>query len=411
MNKKSKALASLLILAVITTLMTGCATFNNFKSAFFGGDQTQEDTVRIGVFEPLSGEDKAYGELEKKGIELAHELYPTALGKNVELIYGDNKSDIYVAEEVIQDLIEKRPSVVLGSYGSVYSLVAVKYLEEAKIPGIAITNTNPLVTSNNPYYFRVCFVDSYQGVAVAKYAVEEMKVSTAAVMKPVLDDAATAVSQTFSDKIVQLTENPYAVVTTQEYTAGDEDFTAQLEKIRDSGAQVVFLPAKISDAATILRQARQMKLSAVFLGTEDWESEEFIKLAGKEAVENVAFSTVFDPESGITEMTDVFLKAYREKYGEDSVPDPAVALGFDAYLIAIDSLNRIGTALNGELLQQSILLEKEFPGASGSITFDNNGDPIKSVVIKKIKDGEFVNAYTVEPVWVVLGDAVESGEQ
>jgi len=402
MTKRFRIVAVVFTFIMLMCLITGCATFDNFKDAYFNNNEKPEETVRIGVYEPLSGEDKKFGELEKIGIELAHELYPKVLDKKVELIYADNKSDIYVAEAAIQELIAKRPSIVLGSYGSIYSLIAVKYLEEAKIPAIAITNMNPLVTSNNPYYFRVCFVDSFQGVAVAKYAVEEMQVTSAAVMKPVLDDVATAVSQTFSNKMIQLTENANVVVTTQEYVSGASDFEEELTKIKKSGAQVVFMPAKIDDAAAILKQAKKMKLNVTFLGTQEWESKEFIKLAGEEAVENVAFSTVFDPDSGITEMTDVFLKVYRGKYGEDAVPDPAVALGFDAYMIAINSLNRIGTALDGELLRESILMEQQFPGASGSITFDLSGDPIKSVVIKKVHNGEFVNAYTVEPVWVPI---------
>lgn len=389
----------LLITVIIMYTLSGCATYDNFKNEYVEIDQEPEDTVRIGVFEPLSGKDKKFGELEKMGIELANELYPTALAKRVELVYADNQGDIYVAESAIQDLISKRPAIVLGSYGSVNSLVAVKYLQDAKIPAISLTNTNPLVTSNNPFYFRVCFVESYQGVAVAKYAVEELKMKTAAVLKPVNDDQAASVSQTFSDKMVQLTENQNAVAIIQEYKEGDKDFTKQLERIARSEVPAVFLPAKLEDAVNILKQAEEMKLGLTFLGTSQLESKQLVEKAGKKAAEGVAFSTIFDPESGMTDMTGIFLNAFHKKYGEDAVPEPATALGFDAYMIAISSINRIGTALDGELLRCSIALERDFPGASGKITFDINGDPIKSVVIKKVHNGKIENAYTVEPVW------------
>ncbi|MCR5482600.1 MAG: ABC transporter substrate-binding protein [Clostridia bacterium] len=392
-----KAAACMLVLILFVSGLSGCTTYENFVKTF-STEKEPEDVVRIGVFEPLSGEDSEFGKLEKQGIELAHELYPKALNKQVELVYADNKSDIYTAESVIMDLISKRPAVVLGSYGSVYSLVAAQHLEEAQIPAIAITNTNPLVTANNPFYFRVCLVESFQGVALAKYAVQELGCSSAAIMKPLNDDTATAVSQIFSDKMVQLTENPNAVQLTVEYEKDAKDLREQLQQLKDSGAKVVFLPVDADEAADIVKQAYKLKLDTIFLGTQEWETDEFIKDVGP-AASNIAFSTYFDSKSAITEMTDTFLRAYKQKYGEDAVPDSAVALGFDAYMIAVDSLNRIGTALDGDLMRRSILIEREFNGASGIISFDGKGDPIKSVVIKAIINGEYKSVYTMVPVF------------
>ncbi len=393
-----KAVACLLVMLLTLTGLTGCTTYENFVKTL-SPEKEPEEVVRIGVFEPLSGEDAEFGKLEKQGIELAHELYPKALNKQVELVYADNKSDIYTAESAILDLISKRPAVVLGSYGSVYSLVAAQHLEEAQIPAIAITNTNPLVTANNPFYFRVCLVESFQGVALAKYAVEELGCSQAAIMKPINDDTATAVSQTFSDKVVQLTGDENAVTLTVEYEKGSKKLDEQLLQLKNSGAKVVFLPVDAEEAANVVKQAHKLKLDTIFLGTQEWEKEELIKRLGSSAGSKIAFSTYFDSQSSITEMTDVFLKAYKAKYGEDAVPDSAVALGFDAYMIAVDSLNRIGTALDGDLMRRSILLEREFNGASGSISFDDKGDPIKSVVIKTIKNNQFESVYTMVPIF------------
>jgi len=400
--KRGSITAMSILVAFTVLLTTGCATYDNFKTAFFKDGKDSDSVIRIGVFEPLSGKYQAYGEMEKNGIELAHELTSRVLGKDVELVYADNKSDIYIAESAIQGLIDKNPSIVLGSYGEVYSAIAAKYLEEAKIPAIAVTNTNWLVTSNNPYYFRVCYVYAYEGVAVAKYAAEEMGVTSAAILKPLNDDSAVAVSQAFRDKMVQLTGNEDVIVSSQDYNANDTDFRGQLEKIKKSGAAVVFLPSSVDDAAKILKQAKELGITATFLGTNNWETTDLIDKAGKEAAEGVAFSTGFDPESRITEMTGVFLAAYKEKYGQDSVPPDAVALGFDAYMLAMNSIERAGTATDREKILQALAITKEFQGASGSITFDAKGDPIKSVVIKTVHDGEIVSAYTVEPVWTVI---------
>ncbi|MCL1981729.1 MAG: ABC transporter substrate-binding protein, partial [Clostridiales bacterium] len=171
--------------------------------------------------------------------------------------------------------------------------------------------------------------------------------------------------------------------------------------------KVVFMPSSVDDAARILKQANEMGIDAVFLGTNNWETVELIEKAGVEAAEGIAFSTIFDPETGITEMTPVFLQQYKKKYGEDAVPSSAVALGFDAYMLAIDAINRAGTWQDGEKVAKALASTKKFPGASGSITFDNKGDPIKSVVIKTVHDGEIVPRYTVEPNWV----AIESDEE
>lgn len=400
MTKKLKIITTVLIVMVMTASLTGCATFDNFKKSFIDKNEEPEATVRIGVFEPLSGKDKEMGELEIQGIELANEMFPEALGKKVELVYADNQSDMYVAESAAEELVEKRVSLVLGSYGSANSLAAVKIFEEAKLPAITITNTNPLVTSYNPYYFRVCLLDSFQGVALGKYAVECLGANTAAIMKPENDDYAIAVSQTFSDKFTQMTQNPGAVVVSCDYSEERKTITENLNKIKDSGAQVVFLPVKLEDAAEILREAKELGVTALFLGTDQWDSEKLIKMAGSAATENVSFSTIFDPNTDMTIMSNSFVKAYKAKYGQDAVPDSAAALGFDAYMIAIDALNKSGSALNGEALREVLASTREFPGSSGTITFDMNGDPIKSVVVKKISDGKAASVYTMEPAIV-----------
>lgn len=383
---------------MVSTLFTGCTTFDNFKEGFIGVSEAQNEIIRIGVFEPLSGENKENGELEKQGIELAHELFPEVLGKKVELVYADNKSDVDVAATAAQDLVDKQVSVVLGSYGSTLSLIGGEYFSEAKIPSITISSSNPLVTGSNEYYFRTCFVESFQGVALAKYAVEEMGISKAAIFKDINDDYAAAVSQAFSDKFATLTEDDNSIVNVIEYTSDEKDFKTHLSSIKDSGAEVIFLASKASDSTIIIKQAREIGIQAIFLGTHEWESQKFIDDGG-EAVEGAVFSTFFDPESNLTENTDVFLKAYREKYGKDATPESNVALGFDAYLLAINAIASAGTSIDGEAIKEKLSCTKDFPGAAGRITFDPNGDPIKSVVIKTITNGKFVYTYTVEPVW------------
>ena len=173
MKNLSKKLISLVLTTAMIVGMTGCTTYTNFKNAFFSdGPAATERTVKIGVFEPTSGKNKTEGKEEVMGIELAHEIYPSVVGKQVELVYGDNQSDMYVGDTVIQEMISaSQPTLVLGSYGETLTLVASKYTKKAGIPAITISSTNPLITANNNYYFSATYTETMQGDALANFAV------------------------------------------------------------------------------------------------------------------------------------------------------------------------------------------------------------------------------------------------
>ena len=147
-----------------------------------------------------------------------------------------------------------------------------------------------------------------------------------------------------------------------------------------------------------------MGINATFLGTDRWDTEEFAIQMNIAGMENVSFSTIFDATTTTTVMSQSFLKAYKAKYGADAVPDSATALGFDAYILAIDAINKAGTALDGDKIRECLSLTKMFPGASGNITLDSNGDPIKSVVVKTIIEGKAEAVYTMEPQLVNLNN-------
>jgi len=402
-KRKTGALVSLMLICFLTlSTFTGCESYENFKDAFIDKEGLVEETVRIGVYEPLSGADKEYGELEKMGIELGNELFPTALGKKVELLYFDNKSDIYIAETVVKEMVDKRVALVLGSYGSVNSLMAVSLLEAASIPAITITNTNPLVTSYNPFYFRVTYTDAFQGVALAKYVVEGMALKNAAVMKPLNNDFAAAVSKSFSNKMIQLSEDTGSILISEDYVSGKKDYAEQLRKISESGAKAVFLPADVKDAVRIISQASEMKLNLTFLGTDEWASEKLTDLKMEDPNIKIVYATLVKSEDGDNPLSEAFLRAFHSKYGEDQEPSDATALAFDAYLIGIDSINRAGTALDGNAIRLALKETMQYKGVSGTISFDEQGDPIKSVAIKGIAKGTTERIFTVEPTWVVL---------
>ena len=396
---KIRKIAAVAVTAVLTvTMLTGCTTFNNFKEAFLQQKKSSDVTIQIGIYEPMSGADSDAAKAEIKGIELAHEVYPNIGGKIVELVYSDNSSDIDAAETAINNLISKKPDVILGSYGSVYSMIAGKPINDAKIPAIAITNDNPLVTKNYPYYFRVCYVDSNQGDLLAKYVLEQKQETTAGVLIPNNDDVAMAMATTFVDRIEAETENEDAITAYETYKPGQKDFTKPLKAIQESGVKSVLLPGDSADSANIINQAADLGMDVMFLGPTDWSSKEFrSELSSSVSKEHLAFVNFFTADDTINQESEKFLKAYHEKYGKDKEPEDSVALGYDAYLIAINAINDAGNDPSGKDIRKVLASAKEYQGASGNITFNTEGDPLRSAQISTWEGKKIVSTYTVEP--------------
>lgn len=396
---KIRKIAAVAVTAVLTvTMLTGCTTFNNFKEAFLQQKKSSDVTIQIGIYEPMSGADSDAAKAEIKGIELAHEVYPNIGGKIVELVYSDNSSDIDAAETAINNLISKKPDIILGSYGSVYSMIAGKPVNDAKIPAIAITNDNPLVTKNYPYYFRVCYVDSNQGDLLAKYVLEQKQETTAGVLIPNNDDVAMAMVTTFVDRIEAETENEDAITAYETYKPGQKDFTKPLKAIQESGVKSVLLPGDSVDSANIINQAADLGMDVMFLGSTDWSSKEFrSELSSSVSKEHLAFVNFFTADDTINQESEKFLEAYHEKYGKDKEPEDSVALGYDAYLIAINAVNDAGNDPSGNDIRKVLASAKEFQGASGNITFNTEGDPLRSAQISTWEGKKIVSTYTVEP--------------
>ena len=400
-NKKKVLiwLFALLIVAGFAFYLVNSTTFKNFKLGFFGDNGVSSEKVEIAVYEPFSGADSRGAAAELRGIQLAHELYPEVLGKKVELVNVDNRSDLTAAQEAAQEIVLRAPKIVLGSYGSVYSLAAASYFEEAEIPAVSITNVNPIVTENNPLYISISYSEDYEAVALAKYAHESLKAIGIASLYPVGDQVAQSHSKAFEEKMIQLSGNIKIMRSEQSYPVGTEEYSEYLMNIKRAGAQAVFLPVGTADALKIIRQARELGIRSVFLGPSSWDEPAFAGNLGEK--ENaVVFPTAFDPRSSITEMTDIFIDAYHEKYGQNMTPVSAEAMGFDAYLLALSAIENAGIDARGKDIIESVIHNRGFQGASGSISFDTSGSAIKSVIIKSASGGVINSIYTVEPNWV-----------
>ena len=432
MNKCRKRILSLVLVVCLSAGLTGCSTYTNFKNAFFGTvTVAKEKNIKIGVFEPTSGSMKTQGKEEVMGIELAHDLYPTACGKTVELVYADNKSDMYEAEAAIQELISSSsPSMILGSYGETLSLIAGKYIEAANIPSITISSTNPLITANNPYYFSATYSEARQGDALADFAYLSQNKDMVATVKLENDDTATATIKRFTNRMKKLTENNRCVVGSFTLSTTSADYTETIEKIRESGATAVFLAVPPIVAKDFLTQAQEQKLPyMLFLGTRSWGDKDFLEFVKANKQLHIGYPAE-QATNNETAMSQKFMEAFRTKYGEDAELSQRTVVAFDAYLLAVTAMDRAMQAVrdtdpdtiaqnsatdaearakkeawqvaretgipSGTQIKDALNGIDNFEGASGVINYKGKNEATKSVSISHIANGTELPAYVSE---------------
>ena len=376
--KMKKILSALLASAVAMSLVAGC-----------GGEKKEDakasDVIKVGVFLPLTGDNAAGGELELRGIKLANKLHPEVLGKKIELVVADNKSDKAEAASVAARLIEKdKVSVIVGSYGSSLSMAAGNIVKDSKVPAVGTSCTNPQVTANNDYYFRACFIDPFQGTVMANYAFKQ-GAKKVAIVQEVSNDYAVGLAKFFKEAFIKLTGDENSIVEIANYQTGDKDFSAILTNIKAKNPDAIFAPGNFTESALLVKQARQLGIEAPFMGGDTWETQEFIDVGGKD-VEGVALSTAFDREKATTQEAKKFLDEYVKEYKGE--PSALTAMAYDAYLIAIDGIKRAGST-DTVKIRDAIAATKDLECVTGMTTLDKNGDPIKGAVIKTVKDGKF----------------------
>ena len=382
----------LVLVLVLSAFMAGCGGG--------GGDAEEAKVIKVGIFEPLTGENGGGGAQELDGMKYANTVRPTVnIGGEeytVELVISDNKSDKTEAATAANYLVDKGVSVVLGSYGSGVSIVAGDIFKEAGIPAIGASCTNPQVTKGNEFYFRVCFLDPFQGTVVANYAIQN-GAKTAAVITQLGDDYSTGLGSFFETAFKELTGDPNSIVEAQTFQQNQADFNAILQNIKAKKPDVIFAPSSITTAPLIIQQARDIGITAPIMGGDTWENATIIENAGEKA-EGIVLSTFFD--EGLADsspITKEFVEGYTEFLAGREASIPAVAaLGYDAYMVALDAIERAGSA-EGAAIRDALVATKDFEGVTGTINFDENGDAMKNMaVIKTVTDGKFQFLQVVE---------------
>ena len=361
-----------------------------------GSKGASGDVVKIGVFEPQSGDNGAGGKQEVLGIEYANSIRPTVNigGKEfkVELDIQDNQSSTDKAVSAAQQLVADKCAVVLGSYGSGVSIAAGSYFKDAKLPAIGVSCTNAAVTAGNDFYFRTCFLDPFQGSVMANFAKDQFGASKAYVLSMLGDDYTVGLAKNF---VIAFKEIGGEVVE-DTFTEGTSDFSSYLQNAIDAGADVIFAPSATNYAALIIEQAATKGVSMPILAGDTWESS-VISDAQKANGGDVYCSTFFDEndDSGLAKEFVTGFKAWlnanadkKTNNGNNDIVAAVSALGFDAYNVALDALEAAGS-VDGEAVRQALVaLNGDY--VTGAISFDENGDANKDTAyIKQAIDGGF----------------------
>ncbi len=364
----------------------GCKKQN---SAGGGGD-----VIRIGEYASLTGNEAAFGRSSHRGTELAVEEINKAggvLGKQLKLITEDTQSKEGESSTVVSKLISREGVIaVLGEVASGRSLEAAPICQQNKIPMISPSSTNPRVTQVGDYIFRVCFLDSFQGDALARFAINTLKAKKVAIMSDVSSAYSVGLGEFFQ---ASFTKRGGTVSSTQKFSKNDTDFNAQLTAIKSTGPDAIFVPAYYQEVGLIIRQARQLGIKVPLFGGDGWEAPELLDIA-KEAAEGTYYTTHYSPEAQNPEVQN-FVKAYRAKHNNET-PDAMAALGYDSMIVLADAIKRAGST-EGPKLRDALAATKGVKGVTGSTTIDQNRDATKPATVITIKNGKFEYVETIEP--------------
>ena len=353
------------------------------------------DTVKIGVFEPSTGDNGAGGKQETLGMQYANYETPTVeiggVTYDVELVYADNASSTDKAPSAAQSLVSQNVSVVLGSYGSGVSIAGSPYFADANVPAIGVTCTNPQVTAGNDHYFRICFLDPFQGTVLANYAFKELGATTAYCLAELGNDYDVGLVHYFK----QAFEGLGGIVIDETFPTGTSDFTSYLSNATAMDAGVFFAPCSIAYTTQMVEQAASQNVGFALLGSDTWDSNVVID-AAKGTSLSIFVSTFYQEggnptfDEGIKAWLNSDAEALTNNGGNDMIAAVS-AMGYDAYYVALEALKAAGSTDAAAV--KAALPSVTYEGVSGAIAFDDvNGDAIRDTAYIK-------TANTTDGVW------------
>ncbi|MBC8031099.1 MAG: ABC transporter substrate-binding protein [Pyrinomonadaceae bacterium] len=386
----------LLSLTIVASLLLALAC----QPSGSGGDK-----VRIGVFMSTTGDTANFGISSVNGIKMAADEVNLAggiNGKQVELLIQDDRSDASEAATIVTKFVtQDQVHAILGEVASSRSIAAAPIAQNAKIPMLTPSSTNPEVTKKGDYIFRSCFIDPVQGAAIAQFGAKSLNAKRAALMVDRKNDYSTGLEKVISEVFTRLGGQ---VVVTQSYQAGDQDFNAQITSIKGANPDVIFVPGYYGDVALFAKQARDKGITVPLVGGDGWDSPSLYQIGGA-ALDGCYFSNHYSPDD-VDPIVQKFVTDFKTRYG--TVPDALAATAYDAARIMFDAIKR-ANSLDGAAIRQALADTKEFPGVTGKVTFNENRDAVKPIVMVKIEaGGKFVVAERVQVEGAAMPTAATS---
>lgn len=379
MKRVSKVLTALVLGTVLAGLAAGC-----------GGGEKKADTIKVGANLEMTGGSASYGISSKNAIELAFKEINEKggiNGKQLELVVADNKSEAAEATNAMQKLVSQDNVVaVIGPNLSSSVIAASAINNSAKVLDIAPMATNPYVTvdqasgKTKDFNYRTCFIDPFQGTVMAKFATAELGVGNAAVLIDNSSDYAKGLAQFFKENFVK---EGGAVTAEESYLQKDTDFKATLTKIKATNPDFLYVPGYYQEVGLIVKQARELGMNMPIAGGDGWDSAKMPEIAGAAALNNTYFSSLYSPEDS-ADINKNFVAAYEKAYGQK--PDVFAALSYDSALLVAEAIKNAGSTEPAKI-SEAMAKINGFSGVSGSVTFDDKHNPVKSAVILEYKDG------------------------
>lgn len=365
MKKRLLALAA--AAAMTASLFSGCAGSSN--------------TVKIGAIQPISGKVSAYGTQSRDAINMAVEEINAnggiLNGKKLEVFIEDDEANSEKTLTAFKKLATQNKVVgIVGALTSSCSIPLSIEAQKRKITMISPSSTNDSVTDAGDYIFRACYKDSFQGPVVAQFATETLKATKAAILFDNGNDYSKGMKDTFKAKFEELGGT---VVAVEAYTENDQDFSAQLTKIKGTSPDVIFVPDYYNKISLIAKQVRQQGIEAPMMGADGWD--EIANNAGEEVVGSY-YSNHYAADA---EDTDVktFVDKYKAKF--NVAPNALAALAYDATYILAEAIDRAGSTKPEDI--KAAMMETDRKFVTGNIKFDDHRDPIKTITMVKVVKG------------------------
>ena len=391
MKRVTKLLSVLAAGAVFMGALTGCG----------GGSKGADgDTIKIGGVLEMTGGSASFGISSKNGIDLAlKKINEKGVlgGKKLSLVVADTKSEASEATNAMQKVISQDKVVaVIGPNQSSAVIAAGAINNGSKVVDITPMGTNPDVTVDpktkqvKPYSFRTCFIDPFQGTVMASFASNELKVKKAAIYIDNTSDYAKGLAQFFKENFIK---NGGQVVIEEAYLQKDTDFKSTLTKIKAAQPDFIYIPGYYQEVGLIVKQAREMGITVPMAGGDGWDSAKLPEIAGKAALENTFFSSLYSPDD-TSDLNKEFVAEYKKAYNTN--PDVFAALAYDSTLLVAKAIEDAGSADPAKIAEAMAKI-KGFKGVSGEVTFNEEHNPIKSAVIIEHKDGKQTFKTKVNP--------------